>query len=173
MICSLYWAQGLGFNWEGNQMKRNQKPEELPKESTFSQTHLPLGSVGHETGNGMASSSADWALCPQSADTADRRPPEPSQVHCSWNGAPTSCFRSRVSGGRVMELESRGSFKLISRTEMPYPPISRCNSVSTQHWPKSTRRWAEITLDPWLRCSSIPALTPALEKGEAVKKSLL
>lgn len=55
-------------------MERNQKAEELPKESTFSQTQLPPGPLGHETGNGMASSSADWALCPQSADTADRRP---------------------------------------------------------------------------------------------------
>lgn len=64
-------------------MERNQEAEELPKENTFSQTQLPPGPPGHETGNGMASSSADWALCPQAADTADQRPPEPSQVHCS------------------------------------------------------------------------------------------
>lgn len=60
-------------------MGRNQEAEELPKENTFSQTQLPPGPPGHEAGNGMASSSADWALCPQSADTADRGPQSPAK----------------------------------------------------------------------------------------------
>lgn len=47
-------------------MGRNQEAEELPKENTFSQTQLPPGPPGHEAGNGMASSSADWALSPVS-----------------------------------------------------------------------------------------------------------
>lgn len=72
----------------------------------------------------------------------------PSQ-RIQLTGGPTSCFRNRESWGRTMVLEFRGSFKLISRTEMPYPPISGCNSVSTQHWPKSTGSRAESrwTLD--------------------------
>ena len=56
---------------------------------------------------------------------------------------------------------------------MPYPPTSRCNSIPTQHWAKTTGRQSEIHLGPLTQVHPIPALTPALEEEAAEKKSLL
>lgn len=153
-ICSLYGAQGLGFHGEGNPMEGNQEAEELPGERWPSPSPKPsflqgLLAMGQEMG--MASSSADWALCPHPQRIQLTGGPRAQLSTLFLKRSPTSCFRGREGDGGwgwTMELEHRGSCQLTSRTEMPYPPISRCNSVSTQHWPKSTGRWPEITLDP-------------------------
>lgn len=125
---------------EGNPVEGNQGAEELPTDSPhFPRAQLPPGTLSLETAMGTA------GIVPTHSGYSGPEAPEPSQVLA----VEPNLLLQRQGKEGTMGLGKYGhNFKLPSRTERPYPPTSRCNSISTQHWAKSTGRWSEITLDP-------------------------